>query len=239
MKRSFRSKIRRLIRQLTGFDVHRVEPGRDAYADIERLIGKSGPIVVFDVGANVGQTTRALIDLFPSGEIHAFEPGRAAFDILHKTFSATENVKVNHLALGAAVGARPFYENASTDMSSFLQLGPQGWGAVLDQIEVGLSTLDAYCAEHNIQSIDLLKSDTQGFDLEVLRGGERMLRECRIRFIYLEITIAKIYENLPRLDHIYGFLADRGFELVAFYEFHYLNDRSAWTDALFARSDPP
>jgi len=83
----------------------------------------------------------------------------------------------------------------------------------------------------------LLKSDTQGFDLEVLKGADRMLAEHRIRLIYLEIIFSKMYENLPRADKIYAFMADHGFELVSFYKTYFQNGRAGWTDALFIDPD--
>jgi hypothetical protein len=100
---------------------------------------------------------------------------------------------------------------------------------------VPVCTMDVFCDENEIEHIDLLKSDTQGFDLEVLRGGERMFAEKRVKLVYLEVTFAPLYEHLPRFDQLYGFLADRGFDLIGLYDFHYRNDKLGWADALFAR----
>jgi FkbM family methyltransferase len=191
---------------------------------------------MFDIGANVGQTVDALLALFPSANIHAFEPGRAAFKSLTATHSGLRNVHLNNFGLGSASGMGTFFTNSKSDMSSFLPLGPDGWGEITDRPEVNISTVDAYCSENGIQSLDLLKSDTQGFELEILKGSKRMLNEGRIRLIYLEITFSKMYENLPRMDKIYGFLADHGFDLYAFDQFHFQHDRASWTDALFVRS---
>jgi FkbM family methyltransferase len=54
-------------------------------------------------------------------------------------------------------------------MSSFLPLGPDGWGQIVDEREVSIDTIDNYCMRNRISSIDLLKSDTQGFNLEVIK----------------------------------------------------------------------
>jgi FkbM family methyltransferase len=232
-----RNRVRCLIRDLTGYDIHKAGPGTDAYADIQRLIGSStrSPII-FDVGANVGQTVDTLLALFPTANIHAFEPGRAAFESLTATHSELRNVHLNNFALGSVSGTQPFFANSVSTMSSFLPLGPDGCGEITDRPEVNVSTIDAYCSEHGIQTIDVLKSDTQGFELEVLKGSQRMLNERRIRLIYLEINFSKMYENLPRMDKIYGFLIDHGFDLYAFYQIYFQHDRASWTDALFIRS---
>jgi len=87
--------------------------------------------------------------------------------------------------------------------------------------------------QHDIQFIDLLKSDTQGFDLEVLKGAQGLLSTTKIRLIFLEINFQRLYEGIPRMDEIYRFICDHGFELVCFYPFCYLNGRASFTDALF------
>jgi FkbM family methyltransferase len=238
---NLKKQLRSLFRSATGYDIHKADTGyiidradgRDALADIKSLIHTTQTPVIFDVGANVGQTIADLLLAFPASTIHAFEPGGAAFQQLHQAYSKHQGIYLNNIALGASIRKQEFFENSTSLMSSFHRLGPDGWGRVAQTTEISISTIDAYCHERGIDCIDLLKSDTQGFDLEVLKGGERMLCEGRVHLVCLEITFSKMYENLPRMDHIYGFLADRGFDLVSFYQFHYRNGRIGWTDALF------
>jgi len=81
----------------------------------------------------------------------------------------------------------------------------------------------------------LLKSDTQGFDLEVIKGAQKMLDGKLIRLLFLELTFSKLYEDMTRVDEIFRFITDQGFELVSFYKFYYLRGRAGWTDALFVQ----
>jgi hypothetical protein len=53
--------------------------------------------------------------------------------------------------------------------------------------------------------------------------------------VFMEITFSDMYKGLPRLDELYRFMIERGFRLVAFYDFHYQNNRLGWCDGLFAR----
>jgi hypothetical protein len=53
--------------------------GQDAYSDIKQIIGGRSSPVIFDVGANVGQTVDILLNLFPDAVLHGFEPGSTAF----------------------------------------------------------------------------------------------------------------------------------------------------------------
>jgi FkbM family methyltransferase len=239
LKNAMRSAIRRM-----GYDIHRlIEVGRDsdaiveirqdAYVDIKETIDPSSSPVIFDVGANVGQTIDVVQKCFPSPIIHAFEPGKIAFDKLLRTHSKLAHVYLNNLALGSKVGRNEFFENSNTDMSSFLPLGPDGWGEIKSQQFVEVSTIDTYCSQHRIGFIDLLKSDTQGFDLEVLKGAKELLNARKIRLLYIELTFQKLYLGSPPVDEIFRFIFAQGFELVSFYKFYYLNGRVGWTDALF------
>jgi hypothetical protein len=79
----------------------------------------------------------------------------------------------------------------------------------------------------------LLKIDTQGFELEVLKGSIEMLSKNAIGLVYLEIIFSEMYSNLPSLDEIYRYMMQNGFKLVAFYDFYSNNKTADWCDALF------
>ena len=162
-----------------------------------------------------------------------FEPDKAAFDSLLQTHSKLPLVRLSNLGLGSKRGRQILFENEYSLMSSLLPLGPDGWGKISNQREIEVSTVDRYCLEHEIPFIDLLKSDTQGFDLEVIKGAQELLNARKIRLIYLELIFQKLYQGTPRIDELYRFISDQGFELVSFYKFYYQNERAGWTDALF------
>jgi FkbM family methyltransferase len=231
--RALRAALRKMI-QSTGYDFHKLpgDPGRDPYRDVRRLVGHRAPIV-FDVGANTGQTTSAILRVLPGARVHAFEPHPGAFEEMRRLSMIHKSVVLNNCALGAQPGEQTLFENTSADMSSLLPLGRDGWGRVQAQTTVKVSTVDRYCVERGIPRIDLLKSDTQGFDLEVLKGASRMIERNLVHLIYLEMNFARLYEGMPRCDAVLGFLFDRGFELIALYRIHYLKERAGWTDGLF------
>lgn len=57
-------------------------------------------------------------------------------------------------------------------------------------LSVECETVDGLCRTLRIDQIDVLKVDTEGHDLAVLRGAERMLTEGRVRFIYIESVVS-------------------------------------------------
>ena len=228
-KRAFKAVFR-----LFGFEIHYVRKGVgvDAFADMRMLSGTERP-VIFDVGANVGQSIGVFRKRFGRPVIHSFEPGRATFEQLQRNTAGVPDLRLNNVALGATMGSATLIENERSDMSSMLEPGPDCWGAIERRSTVDVTTVDDYCARHGIERIDILKIDTQGFDLEVLRGAERMMHSGAIRLVFMEIIFSEMYKGLPRFDETFAFLADRRFRLVAFYDFYYQRDRASWTDGLF------
>jgi FkbM family methyltransferase len=209
--------------------------GRDSLDDIGALLNAVPQPVVFDVGANVGQSVATFRRLLPDCTLHSFEPGPAAFRELAEAVRGLRNVHVVNAGVGSSSGSQTLIENDHSDMSSFLRPSIAAWGAVVAETQIAITTLEDYCTAHAVEQIDLLKIDTQGYELEVLRGAGRMLGVGAISLIYMEITFSEMYEGLPSLDTLYRFLVDSGFRLVAFYDFRMQGNRTAsWCDALFA-----
>jgi len=230
-----RTRIRSAIRRTTGYDIHKaVGIGDDVFGEIKRLIDPIPCPVIFDIGANTGQTTSALLYLFPHASIHAFEPNPTAFRTLESLHSRP-NVRLNSFALGSIQGLQQFFENEKSDLSSLLPLGPDGSGRIIGQFDVPITTVDAYCSERRIDRIELLKSDTQGGELAVIEGSSHMLREQRVLLVLLEVSFTEQYKEIPGLDRLYRALSDFGYEFVSFYNFNYHRGRAAWADALFAK----
>jgi FkbM family methyltransferase len=169
----------------------------DVFADIKRL-GRAWqyPIeIFFDVGANDGGTTKRAEHDFRSCRIIAFEPHPKTFGQLRKNATKFPNVELLNLALGSEVGKVTMFEYDSsklTDGSTINSLRPSGqfparFGLKSSrQISVECTTIDRFCSERGIKKIDILKIDTEGFDLEVLNGSTSMLGQQAIKFILFE-----------------------------------------------------
>jgi FkbM family methyltransferase len=232
MAASIRRLGKRFLRRI-GIDIRFVPPlGFDAYDDMHKLVAGDRPIL-FDVGANHGQTIEKFRNTFARPVIHAFEPGRATFAELQRRMAGIPDLHLNNVALGERLESHTFFDTDPADMSSLLEQSVDAWGEIKGNYPVDVTTVDDYCAARGIDVIDILKSDTQGFDLEVIKGAARMIDKGAIRLILIEITFSDMYKGSPRFDEIYAYLADRRFVLVSFYDFYYQHGRAGWTDALF------
>ena len=88
-----------------------------------------------------------------------------------------------------------------------------------DLVEV--TTLDAFCTAQKIGRIDILKTDTEGFDMNVLRGATKALRARRIRNIVSEATILGDDRLHTQLSDLVPFLTGYGFSLHSLYDLHH------------------
>jgi FkbM family methyltransferase len=210
--------------------------GRNAFMDMQKLTKPSLGLVVIDVGANEGQTKSDFRDHFEHPVIHAFEPG-TAFSKLKKLTAGIPDLYLNNYALGSKSGEMDFMVHRGSDMSSLLEPSVDCWTTVKETRKVAVKTLDEYCVTQSISYVDILKSDTQGYDFEVLKGATGLLIDRRIHLVYMEIIFSDMYKGQPRFDQIYGFMADHGFHLVCFYKFFFQHDRAGWADVLFVNPE--
>lgn len=240
--------IRNILRAI-GFDVVRtnlVKPegfyitgsefGWDAFCDMGHLIGAQSEITIFDIGANVGQSAGKFSKLFPNSTIHSFEPSPSTFRDLVANCASMPWVRPWNLGVGSSLGSLELIENSNPDMSSFLAPGEVTWGEIVRSTEVPMTTLDQFAKEKSIDFIHILKSDTQGYDFEVLKGASGLLANQKIGFVHFEFIFSNMYANLPPFEEVFGFLSERGYRLVSFYDICYQNKVASWMDALFVSS---
>lgn len=81
-------------------------------------------------------------------------------------------------------------------------------------------TLDKYCEQNNVNNVDAIKLDTQGSELDILRGAAQILQT--VSLIDIEVEFNELYEGQPLFCDVDRFLRDRGFVLwrmsnLAFY----------------------
>ena len=158
--------------------------------------------VLFDVGANHGAYTRLLRRLSPESRIHAFEPHPKTFAALQQRAAGPRTTLVN-MAVSESSGTMQLHDFAEADGSTQASLAQAAVGmfdhdTVSHTVEA--TTIDAYMAKAGIAAIDLLKIDTEGFDLNVLRGAKGALDRGAIKVIQFEIIPADIAMRVTMRD---------------------------------------
>lgn len=212
-------------------DVGRGVGGVDLLHDARVLLDDVAEPILFDVGANIGQTALAMLTAFRSPRILAFEPSPSTVEVLRQAVSGRPNVTVEALALGDTKGFLPFHVIQECSVNDSL-LAPTG-NAGGKTIRVQTETIDEYCHRRGIESIDLLKIDAQGYDLRVLKGARRMLDARRVRLYSCEAIFQQMYEGQATLQDLLSFADEVGYKLMGFYEQTYVKNQLFYLDALF------
>ena len=147
------------------------------------------PLTVFDVGANIGGYASAVLREL-KGRVHlcCFEPSKAAFSKLAEAVSGFENVQLFNIGLSNADGPVLLHADAPcSGLASFYHRRLDHIGISMPMSEeVETRTLDGFCAEHAIESIDFLKLDVEGHELKVLEGAGGLIAKDAIGFIQFE-----------------------------------------------------
>ena len=234
VKRALRRFGLRLVRTRKG-----AVTGFDLTDDLRQLIGTPRPMCL-DVGANTGQTIALLQRTFPDPTIHSFEPSVRTFEQL-KSRGLGDRVFLHNCAMGSRAERRSFINYQQSDMSSFLRLDPSEENRfraveMAGTEDVEIATLDDFLQENGIRQVDLLKTDTQGFDLNVLLGGVGALASGSIRNVLVELNFVRMYEGQASPKDIVALLNGHGFELVDYYEKNRRGHTLAWCTGLFSRA---
>jgi FkbM family methyltransferase len=203
--------------------------GTNGESSLQRwVVGLSSPgqrIRVIDVGANVGRWSAAMLTAVGKSnrrddlELHAFEPSAETHAMLAATLHG-QAVHLSRLALGDRTGFSTLHIVApGAGTNSLYQLPGAPAGAATEQVQT--TTLDDYARQADLEHVTLVKIDTEGHDLAVLRGARELLTEHRISFVQFEYNHRWIYgrwflrdafELLEPLGYRLGKLTPRGVE---------------------------
>ncbi len=164
---------------------------------------------VIDVGANMGFVTAMLASLVgKDGKIYSFEPSAITYQKLLKTIAANDlsMVEAVNSGLGEADSTHELYRvSGSSGNDTMVE---SGTGKVSTG-QVNITSLDSYLAK-NTRPITFLKIDTEGFELQVLRGSMETLKKHR-PVIYIELCADYLDSSLESVK----LLQSSGYKLPA------------------------
>ncbi len=174
------------------------------------LQSQKNKVVIFDVGANIGLFSNLIISELSGKlnfELHCFEPSKAAFNEFEKNVKTGENIYLNNFAFGKEKGeANLFYDFAGSGLASLTRRKLDHINISIDDSEkILVDTLDNYCEYKNIESIDLLKIDVEGHELDVLTGGFKMFTNKKIKIVSFEFGGSNIDTRTYYRDYYYFF----------------------------------
>ena len=153
---------------------------------------------------------------------------------MYEKFKNNKNIFLNNFALGDKTEEKEFNITAQTWNSSFNKINSgKDWlkarskelnttepGPIVKDFnvtstqKVNVIRLDDYYKDNNIDKIDLLKIDTQGYEDKVLEGSLNTIKENKIKAIMTEIIFDDIYDKYFSFSDIEKFIVPNNFRMV-------------------------
>lgn len=171
-----------------------------------------------DVGTNTAQFYTELIKIFPNIYCEFVEPNPRCSQKIAKRF---KNIVTHHVGLGETIDSLKLYINkykGTSKGASFIRDDK----IEVNEIIVHIKTLDSIAQD---KKFDLIKIDVEGFELKVLKGGEKTLSQTKYLLIEMD-TDSQIVE----------WLESRSFSLIDVIGHHYYNKQLIKIDGLFERN---
>lgn len=204
-----RRTVRRIVRG-TGFR-------RQIAPTFVQVMHNRGVDVVLDIGANDGDFGREIRDEGYRGRIVSFEPNPQAFARLSRAIAHDPLWEAHQLGVGDVPGQLTLSVSNEDVFSSFKPIN--AFGALTSEaqeaasVQVEVVRLDAFLERHpDLVARTYLKIDTQGFEMEVLRGAGDMLE--RMAAVQAELGLVKTYQNEEDWLDVVLWMRGRGFEIA-------------------------
>jgi len=202
---------------------------------IKDKVHNNKEIIIFDVGANVGNWSQLVLKDFKEidHQLFCFEPAKESFYQLKKNLDHHLNIKFYNFAFGAKNEAKSlFYDKETSGLASIYNRQLAHFNIKLNLSQsIKVRTLDNFCEVNKIKKIDFLKIDVEGSELNVLKGAKKMIEDNKIQFIQFEFGGSNIdsrtyfqdfYYFLKDKYYIYRILKDGFYKILNYKEYYEL-----------------
>ena len=215
-RQNFRTQVVPILTQ------REVKPFLSFYPDQRNL-------TVLDIGANKGQWTRALLDVFGDrvARVHMFDPSPENYRELSNREDSlaglgpeeSERITAHASAMGRTPGMATLYTNDDgSPLGSLYPHEENGYTGLLKHIrldttiEVPVDTVDDFISRSEIASVEIMKLDTEGYEMDVLCGAARSIHEGKIKLILFEFGMNQV-ESRHFFKDFWQFLTGRLYKM--------------------------
>jgi len=205
---------------------------------IKKQVVPSSREIIIDVGGANGGTAAYFAEAFSGHKVFCVEPNTRMLQSLRKVEAENPNIIVKPMALGSRCGEATLHVTANDLSSSLneidsdeLKRTPADFQARLhedQQVQVRVSSLDE---EFKDERVLLIKLDTQGTELDILKGGPETLK--RTRFVLVEMNNHHFYKNTCQYHEVDEVLRTCGFKLADIIVTYRGDDGVSEYDALY------
>ncbi|HOV13179.1 MAG TPA: FkbM family methyltransferase [Spirochaetota bacterium] len=160
-------------------------------------------LVIFDVGANIGDYSFQLVSIFPASTIYSFEPNPTTYkNFLSKNHYS--NINIYEMGLGSERSNKKLYSDGvlsqkATVISDIYKYIHKEVKDIIEY-EIKIDTIDNFCKDNSIEKINFLKIDTEGLEYEILKGANNIIRNKNIDIIQFEFNSMNVSSRVFLID---------------------------------------
>ena len=216
MPKKIGSFVNRLIKPL-GYvvaPVHKVIPSSEEKNWAERLDIQT----IIDIGSNEGQFIKDISTSLPGRKILAFEPIPSCYEKLVSN-TKNDNVVAYNIGLSDTEGETEINISNNSGSSSILQMKelhevsyPDSYYVKKEKIR--LERLDNVLGNISLKKNVLIKMDVQGYEKNVIRGGEEIFSQAAA--LIIESIFEPFYDDQWLFDDLYRYFTQNGFAFMGF-----------------------
>jgi FkbM family methyltransferase len=238
--------IKRLIKKLSlhvGVDVRESRPERTSEARIVKICEQLGLNTILDVGANRGQFAESIFRAGFQKNIISFEPlHRPHLELKRRAMRWPGWVVASRCAIGSQRASSTIYRSKNEVSSSLLRVLPAHISVEPDTAAVGeeivsVIPLNQVDGIYQVAKKGLfLKIDTQGFEVEVLKGADLVINH--VGAVFIECSLVPLYRDSPTIKDVMEKISRLGFSVTDVFPGLYNLDGSLLQlDLLAVRND--
>lgn len=209
--------------------------GLDAIVDLKEIGRFEDFLQIVDVGANIGQSVARFLTEFPNACVLACEPAHATFKELSLRYGGHDRVILANVALGEFSGtaSMKILGGPCSEMNCMNDGSASNSTLRIEQVK--METLDELLSRLSLMSVDLLKIDTEGYELQVLEGGRRSFERGVIHAVLAECSFTPEDRQHSNFFPLYEYLDKAGMTFLGLYDVHHHLGRLHYCNALFVK----
>ena len=195
---------------------------------MDKLFRHINPKTALDIGAYVGDFTRSLLRQFPNCQVVMVEANSHC-----ESYLKTVGCPYEIVALCDYNGQALLYMENDNLLGTGASLYKENtnWYSKGEKQTVNTKRLDD-CTYFDGASIDLIKMDVQGAELDVIRGGEKTIKNAT--FVMMETSLLQYNQGAPLIDNVVERMVSMDFCMIDIVEYHKLSDGTIFQiDILF------
>lgn len=174
--------------------------------------------VIFDIGANVGIMAFQFAKTATKGRVYAFEPTNYAYGKLQRNLELNSQIN-NIIPIQTFISKESVQNHQLKAYSSWKVDGkraenkhPVHGGTAMPATDIPAISLDDFCENEKVLSLDFIKIDTDGYEMDVLLGAGKCIEKFKPQIIF-EVGLYVLEEHDISFNDYWDFFSNLNYEL--------------------------